>query len=395
MKEKKVVVVAPTFNERGSIEKVVRLILEQNGKVPGFDIHVLVADSHSPDGTGELAKKLVSKNPRVHFLDVVERGLGLAIIKGYEYALKKIQAEVLMQIDADLQHDPNDIPKFLQKISEGYEYVQGSRLTAGGKNNIAFSRQMFTIFANLVLRLLTGIWKITDFTPSYKAYTKNLFLRMNWQAVPWHGTTFLIQPAAVVEAARAGAKMTEVPIIFRNRRADRSKNEIMNYIIDIFGYAIEVRLSKWGMNLPILFLARRSKTFIKFGTVGFTGTLVDFIFYKLFIAKFGFTPPNAKLISTILAIQNNFFFNNVWTFKKRKTKNSLILRWLLFNLVSSGGVIISYGVVYLLHALYGDGFIYISKIHIAYNNFYFFATIPPVMTWNFLMNHFVTWKKED
>lgn len=394
-KIKKVVVVAPTYNEKGSIAKVIELILEQNGKVSGFDIHVLVADSHSPDGTGEIASKLAAKNPRVHFLDVYERGLGLGIVKGYEYALKKLNANVLMQIDADLQHDPNDIPKFLEKISQGFEYVQGSRMIKGGKNGIALHRQMFTWGSNLIMRLLTGIWQITDFNPSYKAYTKELFQKMDWASIPWQGTTFLIQPAAVVEAYKAGAKMVEVPIIFKNRRADRSKNEIANYIIDIFAFGLEYRLSKLGINLKLLYLARRSKTFIKFGTVGFLGTMVDFLFYKIFILKFGMVPPTAKLFSTTIAIQNNFFMNNMWTFKKRKTKNPMLVRWLLFNLVSSGGVIISFLIVYSLHKFYGDGFLYVGDTHIAYNNFYFFATIPPVMVWNFLMNHFFTWKREE
>lgn len=394
-KNQKVVVVVPTYNEKGSIEKVIELILAQNGKVPGFDIHVLVADSHSPDGTGEIASKIAAKNPKVYFLDVVERGLGLAIVKGYDYALKKLDADILMQIDADLQHDPNDIPKFLEKISQGFEYVQGSRMIKGGKNDIAIHRQMFTWGSNLIMRLLTGIWQITDFNPSYKAYTKGLFNRMDWASIPWQGTTFLIQPSAVVEAYKAGAKMVEVPIIFKNRKSDRSKNEIANYVIDIFAYGTEFRLSKLGIKFPILYWARRSKTFIKFGTVGVVGTFVDFLFYKLFILNFGFSPPDAKLISTTIAIQNNFFINNKWTFKKRRTKNNLLARWLLFSLVSSGGVAISYGIVYILHQIYGDGFLYFGSVHIAYNNFYFFATIPPVMIWNFLMNHYFTWKRGE
>ncbi len=392
---KRVVVVAPTFNEKGSIEEAIKLILEQNGKVPGFEIHVLVVDSHSPDGTGEIAKHLADKDPKAHFLDVVERGLGLAIIKGYDYALTKLDADVLMQIDADLQHDPNDIPKFLEKINEGYEYIQGSRFIRGGENDISLMRQLFSFGSSMVMRILTGIWQISDFTPSFKAYTKDLYQRMDWASVPWHGTTFLIQPAAVVEASRAGAKMTEVPIVFRKRGADRSKNEVANYVIDIFGYGFEVFFSRFGIKLPILYWARRSKTFIKFGTVGFVGTLVDFFFYKVFIAAFGFLPPGAKLISTTIAVQNNFLFNNMWTFKKRKTKNSITVRWLVFNIVSSGGVVISYGIVFFLHKLYGDGFWWFGNIHIAYNNAYFFATIPLVMTWNFLMNHYVTWKREE
>jgi dolichol-phosphate mannosyltransferase len=394
MKDKRVVVVAPTYNEKNNLEEVVKLILEQNGKVSGYEIHVLIADSHSPDGTGKIAERLARENAKVHYIDITERGLGLAIITSYEYAIKKLDADVLMQIDADLQHDPNDLPKFLDKINQGYEYVQGSRFAKGGTNEIPLHRQIFSWGSSIICRALTGIWQISDFGPSYKAYTKELWERMDKASIPYHGTTFLIQPAAVVEAYRAKAKMIEVPIKFRKRGADRSKNEVANYIIDIIGYGLEVRLSKWGIKLPVLYLARKSKTFIKFGTVGFVGTLVDFIFYKFFIYQFGLIPPTAKLISTSIAVQNNFLLNNKWTFKQRKTKNSLLAKWLLFNLVSSGGVAISFGIVYLLHALYGDHMFFLGPIHFAYNNLFFLATIPPVMTWNFLMNHFVTWKHE-
>ncbi len=393
-KIKKVVVVAPTYNEKGSIKKVVELIAAQNGKVRGFEVHVLIVDSHSPDGTGEIAERLVKENKNVHFLDVKERGLGLAIIFGYEYALEKLNADVLMQIDADLQHDPNDIPKFLEKIDEGYNYVQGSRFVKGGSNDISAMRRLFSFGSSWVCRLLTGIWQISDFTPSFKAYTKELYLKMDKTAIPWHGTTFLIQPAAIVEAYRAHAKMTEVPIIFRKRGADRSKNEIVNYIIDIIAYGLEVRFSIWGIKFPVLYWARRSKVFIKFGTVGFIGTIIDFIFYNIFISFFGIRPATSKAISTEIAILNNFSWNNLWTFKKRKTKNTLWQKLLLFNFVSFGGLIIGVLIIKFLHILYGDGYINLWLVNIPYYNLYFFATIPPVMTWNFLMNHFVTWKRD-
>ena len=392
---KRVVVVAPTYNEKGSIGKTIPLILSQNGKVSGFEIHVLVADSSSPDGTGDVAKKFASQNPKVHFLDVKERGLGLAIVEGYKYAASHLDADILMQIDADLQHDPNDIPKFLHKINEGYEYVQGSRYVIGGENNISPVRQLFSFGSSYVMRILTGIWEISDFTPSFKAYTRDLYERMDWDSIPWHGTTFLIQPAAVVEAKKANAKMAEVPIVFRKRDADKSKNEIANYIIDILGYGFEVRFSNWGVKLPILYWARRSKTFIKFGTVGFVGTIIDFFFYNFFIGKLGIMPATAKAFSTEIAILNNFSFNNFWTFRKRKTNKSVWIKLLIFNIVSLGGLAIGVLIIKFLHIVYGDGILNLGFFDIQYYNIYFFVSIPPTMVWNFLMNHYFTWKKEE
>lgn len=394
-KDKKVVVVAPTYNEKGSVSQAVKQILDQNGKVPGFEIHVLVVDSHSPDGTGQIAEKLAHENPKAHYIDMKERGLGLAIMRGYSYALKNLNADVLMQIDADLQHDPNDIPKFLKKIDEGYEFVEGSRYTKGGTNGISLLRQTFSYGMSIVCRLATGIWQITDFAPSFKAFTKELFNRMDFSSMPYQGTTFLIQPALVVAAANAKAKMIEVPIVFRARGTDRSKNEVANYIIDVLGYMIEIRLSKWGIKLPILYWARRSKTLIKFGTVGLVGTVIDFIFYNYFIGSFGLRPATAKAISTEIAILNNFTWNNVWTFKKRKTKNTLWMKLIIFNTVSFGGLAIGVLVVKFLHLIYGDGVLALGPLKVQYYNLYFFATVPPVMIWNFIMNHYFTWKRDD
>lgn len=392
---KKVVVLAPTYNEQGSIKNAVEQIVDQNGKIPGFDIHVLVVDSHSPDGTGEIAQSLAAKNSKVHFLDIQERGLGRAIIEGYKYALENLDADVLMQIDADLQHDPNDIPKFLEKINEGYEFIQGSRYTKGGSNKISLARQLFSVGMSITCRFLTGIWKISDFAPSFKAFTKELYLRMDKSSIPWHGTTFLIQPALVVEAANAGAKMIEVPIIFRERNMDRSKNEVANYIIDVLGYGIEVRLSKWGIKLPVLYWSRRSKTFIKFGTVGFVGTMIDLIFYNIFIGGFSITPATSRGISMEIAILNNFTWNHLWTFKKRRTKGTIFTKLLVFNIVSFGGLAIGVLIVKFFHLLYGDGILKFGPLDIQYYNIYFFISIPPTMTWNFLMNHYFTWKHED
>jgi dolichol-phosphate mannosyltransferase len=394
-KMKKVVVVAPTYNEQGSIGKAVELILAQNGKVDGFEVHVLVVDSHSPDGTGEIAQKLAKENSKVHFLDITERGLGRAIIQGYKYALEELKADVLMQIDADLQHDPNDIPKFLVKINDGFEFVQGSRYAKGGANKISLARQFFSFGMSLTCRILTGIWKISDFAPSFKAFTKEAYKRMDKNSIPWQGTTFIIQMALVVEAARANAKMTEVPIIFRERNVDRSKNEIANYIIDVLGYGIEVRLAKWGIKVPVLYLARRSKTLLKFGTVGFFGTMIDLIFYNLFISYFGIQPATSRGISMEIAILNNFTFNHIWTFKKRKTKSTVWQKLLIFNFVSLGGLAIGVLVVKFFHLIYGDGAIDLGFMDIQYYNIYFFLSIPPTMTWNFLMNHYFTWKNED
>jgi len=87
--------------------------------------------------------------------------------------------------------------------------------------------------------------------------------------------------------------------------------------------------------------------------------------------------------------------NNFWTFRYRKTKTNIWQKFGIFNVVSLGGLIIGVLIVKYLHLTYGDGFINVFGRPIAYNNFYFFATIPPVMLWNFTVNHFITWRHQE
>ena len=98
----RLVVNIPTYNEKENIEDVIKGILAQSKNLPGVDLHVLISDSHSPDGTGALVKRISQTNPRVHYLDVKERGLGIGIVKGHRYAADRLKADVLAQMDGDL-----------------------------------------------------------------------------------------------------------------------------------------------------------------------------------------------------------------------------------------------------------------------------------------------------
>ncbi len=99
---KKVAVLLFTYNEKDSLEKTVKDILEIEKELPGFDINVVISDSHSPDGTGELAARLSKESKKVHYLDV-GRGIGVGIVEGHRYSLRNLNPDILAQIDADGQ----------------------------------------------------------------------------------------------------------------------------------------------------------------------------------------------------------------------------------------------------------------------------------------------------
>lgn len=391
---RKVVVILPTFNEKTNIRKFAEEVLAQEKNLPGWRVEVLIVDSHSPDGTGEIAEDLAEENPRIHFLNV-GKGLGVALIEGHKYSVEHLKPDILAQLDADGQVEVDIIPKLVKTIDEGYDLAIGSRFVKGGKNNLSFSRRLFSAGASLICRIIMGPWGIREFTNSARAFTPELFSKINLDRMPWREKTFIIQPAFLNEALLAGCNYKEVPLVFKNRAEGYSKNKTLNYTYDVITYAIDARLHKWGINFPFFKATRRAKTLIKFGLVGFTGTFVDFLFYKLFIWYLGMPPATSKGFSTEVAIINNFTLNNIWTFRHRKTSKNIFQRFLSFQVVSLVGLGIAVGIVKGLDLMFGSGYIDLGFRKLAYNNFYFFATIPPVMIWNFVVNHYFTWKHEE
>ena len=110
---RRVVVVIPTYNEQENVSEIISAALAEQKPTNGFDLHVLIADSHSSDGTWKLVEDLAKANQKIHLLDVQERGIGVGLYKGFRYAIDELGADVLFEMDADFQHNPADIPRFL------------------------------------------------------------------------------------------------------------------------------------------------------------------------------------------------------------------------------------------------------------------------------------------
>lgn len=391
---KKIVVVLPTWDEEDNLENFIGKVLDQEKRLPGYKMELVISDSHSTDKTPEIAKRLAANNPKIHYIDV-ERGLGVGLVEGHRYSLGNLNPDIMAQLDADGQVDEAVLVELVKAIEEGYDLALGSRFVEGGKNQLSLTRRTFTAGSSLVCRIIMGPWSIKEFTNSARAFTPALFKKINFKRLPWREKTFIYQPAFLNEAIIAGAKYKEVPLIFRNRAEGYSKNKTVNYTYDVFTYAIDARFRKWGINVPFFHLTRRAKTLLKFAIVGIIGTMVDFIFYKLFIVHGGYPPATSKAFSAEIAIINNFVFNNFWTFRYRKTNHSFFRKFFTFNLVSLGGLVLGVIVVKVLDTMYGDGSITIGGWSLHNTTFYFFATIPPVLAWNFTINHLVTWRNKN
>lgn len=369
---RRVVVVAPTYNEEENVEKLIKEVLAQQKFSDNFEIHILISDSHSPDKTIEIAEKIALGNDRVHVIDVVERGIGVGIVKGFEYAVSNLGADVLIMIDADLSHDPAVIPSFLREIEKEVDLVIGSRYIKGGDNRLSLHRRIFSLCANIIIRFLVRLYRIHEFTTSYRALTVDLYKKINFDKVPWKSKSFVFQSAFVYEAAMVAKRVVEVPIIFSDRRRGRSKMQTFRYIYEVMRYSLSIAWIRY-------------QTLIRFSVVGVTGTIVDFAFYKILINIVNILPYISKLFSTEMGIINNFIWNNTWTFRARKNRTPLWRKFMMYNFFAIGGGVIASIMIYFLTKWFGR----------EHNTIYFLLTIPPQMVWNFSLNHFITWKKTD
>ena len=209
------VVVVPTYNERENIEELIEKTLSTSP-----DIDILIVDDNSPVGTGEIAEKIAKENPRVKVLHRPGKmGLGSAYVEGFKWALKK-GYDFIMEMDADFSHNPEDIPRFIEKIKE-YDLVIGSRYTDGvSVVNWPISRLLLSYFANIYARTVTGV-PIMDLTGGFKCFRREVLESINLDTIMSDGYAFQIEMN--YRAYKKGFRITEIPIIFIERRAGSSK----------------------------------------------------------------------------------------------------------------------------------------------------------------------------
>jgi dolichol-phosphate mannosyltransferase len=213
----KAIVVVPTYNERENIENLVASVRAQPG-----DIDVLVVDDNSPDGTGHLADDLVSRFPGNVFVLHRERkeGLGPAYLAGFQHVLARMDHDLIMQMDADLSHDPAYLPAFM-RAAEGYDLVLGSRYVKGiSVVNWDFKRLLLSKTASRYVRIATGL-PYTDLTGGFKCWHRKTLEGIGLRKVSARG--YIFQTEMTYRAYRKGFRIGEIPIIFYERNLGRSK----------------------------------------------------------------------------------------------------------------------------------------------------------------------------
>ncbi len=233
---KKVVIVIPTYNESENIERVINLIYEKTKNLNDYSINVLVVDDNSPDKTYEVVEKVSKKNKGVILLKRKDKaGLGTAYIDGFRYAFKNLNPDVIFQMDADLSHDPKEIPNFLREI-ERYDFVIGSRYVKGGEIlNWGIARKVISFFGNFFARVVAGMYNVKDCTTGYRAIRAGLLKKIDLDRINVHGYAFLL--GLLHACYRKKARIKEIPITFLDREYGSSKltkKDMFEFFINSF-----------------------------------------------------------------------------------------------------------------------------------------------------------------
>lgn len=228
----KVVVVIPTYNEADSIEKVIHLIRQTT------DVEVLIVDDESPDGTADLAEAVGEGIGGVTVLRRTgERGFAASFKDGFTWALND-GADVVMQMDADLSHDPAQIPDLLAAI-EASDGVIGSRYIPGGSiPQWSLSRRLLSRWGNRYAGMMLG-YPLKDMTSGYRAWRAGTLRALDYETVDCNGYSF--QLGMVRRALGVGARVTEVPIRFVDRETGDSKMS-SSIVVEAM-----ILVTRWGL----------------------------------------------------------------------------------------------------------------------------------------------------
>jgi len=210
-----VCLVVPTYNEKDNLPLFISAVAKLG--LPNWQM--IIIDDNSPDGTGQLADQLADQYP----IKVIHRekklGLGSAYRQGFQAALNT-PADFIVQMDADLSHDPKDIPGLLNQLSD-HDVAVGSRyISGGGSTNWSKDRKFISSWANRLTRILLRS-RLHDLTSGFKAYTHSALNQLHLTDTSSQGYNFQIETSILLE--KQGLKIIEVPIIFTERKIGKSK----------------------------------------------------------------------------------------------------------------------------------------------------------------------------
>lgn len=221
----KIVVAMPTYNEKDNIGRMIEVLCgEEFPKIKNHDMALLVFDDNSPDGTGEVVLEKIKKYKNLYLSVGPKLGLGAGYKRGFTYAIKELKADAVMEMDADFQHDPTDVKRFVEAFDNGGDYIIGSRYISGGSipKDWGFKRVFLSVGGNLFTRATLWLWEVHDFTTGYRlARVKGFLDQIDFDKV--FSRSYAYKMRLLYEMKQKGAKILEIPIKFISREKGWSK----------------------------------------------------------------------------------------------------------------------------------------------------------------------------
>ncbi|MFO8102334.1 MAG: glycosyltransferase family 2 protein [Dehalococcoidia bacterium] len=352
-------IIVPTYNEAESLPVLAERI---HGCLAGFDYELVVVDDNSPDGTGDLAEELARAGP----VKVIHRegklGLASAVIEGFRQA----SGDVIGVIDADLQHPPEHIPEMLKAMGEADIAIASRYVKGGGTEGWTLVREVISQGARLMPHFLFAkIRSVKDPLSGFFLFRKEVI-----EGVTLNPIGYKILLEILVRGNHN--HVVEVPYVFRGRELGTSNfntTEQINYLKHLW------RLTR---------AEKETDRFIKFCLVGLSGVVVNLGILALLTEVAGVFYAFSNAVAVELSIINNFAWNEVWTFRDRRTSSahrSITGRLLKFNLVCLAGFGINEGVLILFTEVTGLYYI-LSAI----------VGIIAATLFNFILNKWWTWQ---
>ncbi|MGI9228491.1 MAG: glycosyltransferase [Gammaproteobacteria bacterium] len=356
--------VIPTYNEAHNITPLLRQL---TGLYSATGMRFLIVDDNSPDGTATLVREFAATDPRVHLLSGQRCGLGKAYMRGIGHALDQLDAEVVIQMDADFSHNPADAAGLLTCLADGADVAIGSRYVSGGSLDERWGiwRRLLSLWGNRLARWIAGIGGVQDCTAGFKAI-KARALRAA-QIDRLRGNGYVFQVELLHRLIHTNAKITEMPIHFRERTHGKTKLG--------FSSLLEFFYTVWWLRLT------SHKTFIKFAITGVSGIFINLGVFQLLLEL-----DVHKFIASPIAIEVsiiwNFLLNNYWTFADRVMYGRKRIRGIKYNLVSLLSLAVSYATFIALSLLFPEasllvlqacGIVPATLINYSLNSYWTFA----------------------
>jgi len=213
--------ILPTYNEAENVEAIVLASAEVLARAAPAGFRILVVDDGSPDGTGRIADSLAAEHEWLEVLHRSEKnGIGPAYLAGFRHALDR-GAGFLMEMDSDFSHDPADLARLLAAMRAGADLALGSRyVPGGGVSDWGLLRRFISEGGSTYARWVLGL-RVRDLTGGFKCFRREVLEAIHFDGVRSRGYAFQVE--LTYRAVRAGFRVVEVPITFRDRRRGQSK----------------------------------------------------------------------------------------------------------------------------------------------------------------------------